>query len=93
MLVKLSSCAAVIAFGLIGPAAQNSRLGPSFQSLSPSGQGLGMSEPQRACVPSLGLHQANGQKVLSDRDMIPDGLLGSLDYAVSLDGLPPCVRR
>jgi hypothetical protein len=44
------------------------------QPMSPLGQGLGMPQPQRSCVPALGFRPPDGQKALSNPNMIPDGL-------------------
>jgi len=38
------------------------------------GQGLGMPEPKRSCVPALGLRPANAPKALPTRELISDGL-------------------
>ena len=45
------------------------------QPLPPAGQGLGVPEPQRACLPALGIHPADAAKAMSKPGMIPDGLL------------------
>ena len=36
------------------------------------GEGLGMPEPERACIPTLGVGARDGQKALSRQTMIPD---------------------
>ena len=36
------------------------------QPMSPAGQGLGVPQPQRACLPALGVHPADGPKALSN---------------------------
>src|SRR4051812_11520391 len=45
------------------------------QPVPPPGQRLGMSQPERSGISTLGVHPADGQKALSDHHMIPDGLL------------------
>src|SRR3954452_5188327 len=44
------------------------------QPVPPPGQRLGMSQPERSGISTLGVHPADGQKALSDHNMIPDGL-------------------
>src|SRR4051794_41153472 len=45
------------------------------QPVPPPGQRLGMSQPERSGISTLGVHPADAQKALSDHNMIPDGLL------------------
>jgi hypothetical protein len=40
----------------------------------PIGKGLGMSEPKRSRLPTLGVNPDNDQKALSKQHMIPDRL-------------------
>src|SRR4051812_42018834 len=44
------------------------------QPVPPPGQRLGMSQPERSGISTLGVHSADDQKALSDHNMIPDGL-------------------
>jgi hypothetical protein len=37
---------------------------------------LGVPEPKRPGIPTLGVGSADGPKALSEQQMIPDGLLG-----------------
>lgn len=39
-----------------------------------TGQGLGAPEPERVCLPALGLSQAHGPKALPNNEMFVDGL-------------------
>src|SRR3954463_1437196 len=48
------------------------------QPVPPPGQRLGMSQPERSGISTLGVHPADGQKALSDHHMSPDGLIDSL---------------
>ncbi len=45
------------------------------QPVSPTGQRPGMSQPQRARIPTLGVRPDDGTKALSERHMISDRLL------------------
>ena len=38
---------------------------------------IGKSQPERSGISTLGVHPADGQKALSDHNMIPDGLSGN----------------
>jgi hypothetical protein len=40
----------------------------------PPGKGLGVPEPKRSGIPTLGVGSTDGQKALSEQQMISDGL-------------------
>jgi hypothetical protein len=44
------------------------------QLLPPTGQGLGVPQPQRSCFPPMGLHPPHAPKALPNQKLIPDGL-------------------
>src|ERR1700733_5025949 len=49
---------------------ENDRLA---QPVPPPGKGLGVPEPKRLGIPTLGVGSADGPKALSEQQMIPDG--------------------